>query len=493
MVVQHNLTAMNSNRMLGVNTKSQAKSTEKLSSGYKINRAADDAAGLSISEKMRKQIRGLTQASSNAQDGISAVQTAEGALNEVQDMLQRMNELAVKSANGTHSETDRDYIQNEIDQLTTEIDRVSETTKFNETYLLKGDQNATKDYTYTYNTATGKAAEVKLPTTDSNNGNKLTVTFDPATASGEAQNEVAKLIRDQGFSVTSSSEKNATDPAKFDNSITLKLNGTEKYKVVEQTAGSVYEIQDNTGKKIASINLTVNNGGTVGVGQTDKFTKVGTETITASSATAGYGNGETMKYYDKDGNGIPENALDSYFTSSTNAAGTTITTSARSDAKNVYDALGNKLTPDSTLVTAKQDLTGALSLTLHVGADATSNNQISVNLDAMSAKGLGVNGLKVDGADDTNARDAIETIKEAIQKVSTQRSALGAVQNRLEHTINNLDNVVENTTSAESQIRDTDMATEMVKYSNNNILSQAGQAMLAQANQSNQGVLSLLQ
>ena len=493
MVVQHNLTAMNSNRMLGVTTKTQAKSTEKLSSGYKINRAADDAAGLSISEKMRKQIRGLTQASSNAQDGISAVQTAEGALNEVQDMLQRMNELAVKSANGTNSETDRDYIQNEIDQLTTEIDRVSETTKFNETYLLKGDQNATKDYTYTYNTATGKAAEVKLPTTDSNNGNKLTVTFDPATASGEAQNEVAKLIRDQGFSITSSSEKNATDPAKFDNSITLKLNGTEKYKVVEQTAGSVYEIQDNTGKKIASINLTVNNGGTVGVGQTDKFTKVGTETITASSATAGYGNGETMKYYDKDGNGIPENALDSYFTSSTNAAGTTITTSARSDAKNVYDALGNKLTPDSTLVTAKQDLTGALSLTLHVGADATSNNQISVNLDAMSAKGLGVNGLKVDGADDTNARDAIETIKEAIQKVSTQRSALGAVQNRLEHTINNLDNVVENTTSAESQIRDTDMATEMVKYSNNNILAQAGQAMLAQANQSNQGVLSLLQ
>ena len=493
MVVQHNLTAMNSNRMLGVTTKTQAKSTEKLSSGYKINRAADDAAGLSISEKMRKQIRGLTQASSNAQDGISAVQNAEGALNEVQDMLQRMNELAVKSANGTNSETDRDYIQNEIDQLTTEIDRVSETTKFNETYLLKGDQNATKDYTYTYNTATGKAAEVKLPTTDSNNGNKLTVTFDPATASGEAQNEVAKLIRDQGFSVTSSSEKNATDSAKFDNSITLKLNGTEKYKVVEQTAGSVYEIQDNTGKKIASINLTVNNGGTVGVGQTDKFTKTGTETITASSATAGYGNGETMKYYDKDGNGIPENALDSYFTSSTNAAGTTITTSARSDAKNVYDALGNKLTPDSTLVTAKQDLTGALSLTLHVGADATSNNQISVNLDAMSAKGLGVNGLKVDGADDTNARDAIETIKEAIQKVSTQRSALGAVQNRLEHTINNLDNVVENTTSAESQIRDTDMATEMVKYSNNNILAQAGQAMLAQANQSNQGVLSLLQ
>ena len=153
MVVQHNLTAMNSNRMLGLTTATQAKSTEKLSSGYKINRAADDAAGLSISEKMRKQIRGLTQASSNAQDGISAVQTAEGALNEVQDMLQRMNELAVKSANGTQSEDDRSYIQNEIDQLTTEIDRVAETTKFNETYLLKGDTGAAKDTNFQYKEA----------------------------------------------------------------------------------------------------------------------------------------------------------------------------------------------------------------------------------------------------------------------------------------------------------------------------------------------------
>ena len=150
MVVQHNLTAMNSNRMLGITTSTQAKSTEKLSSGYKINRAADDAAGLSISEKMRKQIRGLTQASANANDGISAVQTAEGALSEVQDMLQRMNELAVKAANGTNSEDDRSYIQNEIDQLTTEIDRVAETTKFNETYLLKGDRDALKGFSLSY-------------------------------------------------------------------------------------------------------------------------------------------------------------------------------------------------------------------------------------------------------------------------------------------------------------------------------------------------------
>ena len=487
MVVQHNLTAMNSNRMLGITTKSQAKSTEKLSSGYKINRAADDAAGLSISEKMRKQIRGLTQASSNAQDGISAVQTAEGALNEVQDMLQRMNELAVKAANGTQSEDDRSYIQNEIDQLTTEIDRVAETTKFNETYLLKGDQDNEKAYTYSYATATGKAATATMSTTASTKGSKITTMTFKTTASADEQNEVAKLIRDQGINVQYSSKDSATT-GKVVNSATVSLNGTDKYTVTN-TTGNDYSIKDAKGNEIATFTLENAN-----LGEKDKADAItpGTETFTASKATAGYKDGDTVKYYDKDGNGIPENALSKYFSSTTNAAGT-VSSTVKADAPLVYDALGNKIDAAVADISAKQDLTGALTLTLHVGADATSNNQISVNLDAMSAKGLGVNGLKVDGTDDTNAKGSIETIKEAIQKVSTQRSALGAVQNRLEHTISNLDNVVENTTSAESQIRDTDMATEMVKYSNNNILSQAGQAMLAQANQSNQGVLSLLQ
>mgnify|MGYP002648129333 CR=1 FL=1 len=487
MVVQHNLTAMNSNRMLGITTKSQAKSTEKLSSGYKINRAADDAAGLSISEKMRKQIRGLTQASSNAQDGISAVQTAEGALNEVQDMLQRMNELAVKAANGTQSEDDRSYIQNEIDQLTTEIDRVAETTKFNETYLLKGDQDNEKAYTYSYATATGKAATATMSTTASTKGSKITTMTFKTTASADEQNEVAKLIRDQGINVQYSSKDSATT-GKVVNSATVSLNGTDKYTVTN-TTGNDYSIKDAKGNEIATFTLENAN-----LGEKDKADAItpGTETFTASKATAGYKDGDTVKYYDKDGNGIPENALSKYFSSTTNAAGT-VSRTVKADAPLVYDALGNKIDAAVADISAKQDLTGALTLTLHVGADATSNNQISVNLDAMSAKGLGVNGLKVDGTDDTNAKGSIETIKEAIQKVSTQRSALGAVQNRLEHTISNLDNVVENTTSAESQIRDTDMATEMVKYSNNNILAQAGQAMLAQSNQSNQGVLSLLQ
>ena len=275
MVVQHNLRAMNSNRMLGLTSASQAKSTEKLSSGYKINRAADDAAGLSISEKMRRQIRGLTQATANAQDGISMVQTAEGALTEVHDMLQRMNELAVKAANGSNQSVDRDYIDSEIQQLKSEIDRVAETTTFNEKNLLKEDQ-------------------------------------------------------------------------------------------------------------------TIN---------------------------------------------------------------------------------------------------------LQVGAESAAENSIGVNLKAMTAAGLSLSTLTVKGDGTTGedaAKSAIDSIKKALQTVSEQRSDLGAQQNRLEHTINNLNNVVENTTSAESAIRDTDMATEMVKYSNNNILAQAGQAMLAQSNQANQGVLSLL-
>ena len=380
MVVQHNLTAMNSNRMLGITTSSQAKSTEKLSSGYKINRAADDAAGLSISEKMRKQIRGLTQASANAQDGISSVQTAEGALTEVHDMLQRMNELAVKASNGTMSENDRDYVQNEIDQLVTEIDRVSITTKFNETYLLDG---KTGDKTYT------------------------------AVTSG---------------SVT-------------------KMEG----------------ISD-----LVKTAVMTKNGSTVKELANDADTKIGSYTYVTEAANA---DGET-KFADK-GEFV--------------AAVKKEIMVADKNIKNVT------LTDDGVKIEAFADVKGALNMSLQVGADTTADNKIEASISQLSARGLGVNGLRVDGTSSTNADKAVNTISDAIQKVSTQRSALGAIQNRLEHTINNLDNVVENTTSAESQIRDTDMATEMVKYSNNNILAQAGQAMLAQANQSNQGVLSLLQ
>ena len=454
MVVQHNLTAMNSNRMLGVTTKTQAKSTEKLSSGYKINRAADDAAGLSISEKMRKQIRGLTQASLNAQDGISAVQTAEGALNEVQDMLQRMNELAVKAANGTMSENDRTYIQNEVDQLTTEIDRVAETTKFNETYLLKGDKTADSDYMFTYGATAGTTSYALKDgvTLFDENGKKV--------EAGTVLDTTKKYYKDYKAGT-------AAADGDFDGT-----TDTDKNKVV------LYD--GATGEAVAIGKAEYKNKANY------YSTKVGTEQDPKDNAFS------TSKldnaYYDKDGNKIAENALSNYLKTTD---GTTINVK---DGVKLYDANGNDVTANvqGTQFSAKAT-TGALTLSLHVGADATSNNQISLDITAMSAERLGVAGLKVDGSDDTNALSAVDTIKEAIQKVSTQRSALGAVQNRLEHTINNLDNVVENTTSAESQIRDTDMATEMVKYSNNNILAQAGQAMLAQSNQANQGVLSLLQ
>ena len=532
MVVQHNLTAMNSNRMLGLTTAAQAKSTEKLSSGYKINRAADDAAGLSISEKMRKQIRGLTQASSNAQDGISAVQTAEGALNEVQDMLQRMNELAVKSANSTNSASDREAIQAEIDQLTTEIDRVSETTKFNETYLLKGDSDATKDKNFQYKAgdvlkqdlyyvegnqvktlqkgtyidgidttkqyysdSTGKKVGEKAAQADSSSlldaNTKTVVKADSFyIKSGGKFYAVAKGTEYDNTKTyyTASGVTGANKPVDSDMASVAPTNVSEAGHYV---VSSGVELYDSEGNKVEA-------GTDIGTNASvlSSYYKTKTQVILGAAADAvkvsDYKTQNTIQFIDKDGNEIAANGLDKYIGND----------GKLKDGAELYIKTGEGITDrvaakqtdvDNFVDSTAEYKTGALTLKLHVGADATTNNQISIDIKSMSAETLGVKGLKVDGNDDTNALNAIETIKAALNKVSDQRSALGAVQNRLEHTISNLDNVVENTTSAESQIRDTDMATEMVKYSNNNILAQAGQAMLAQANQSNQGVLSLLQ
>ena len=442
MVVQHNLTAMNSNRMLGITTKSQAKSTEKLSSGYKINRAADDAAGLSISEKMRKQIRGLTQASSNAQDGISAVQTAEGALTEVHDMLQRMNELAVKAANGTNSSDDRQYIQDEVNQLVEEIDRVSTTTKFNETYLLKGNGEAT--------TKTLKAKSAGFEGTWSGLGTgSATFTMDELKVGDEI------TIAGKKYGVSGDADavlKSATGKDTLAKGETVEIDGTT-YKVADKTEPKTNEITlDDLKAKLTANKTHSVNGKTYGVG-----------------TVAGYDTATNL--YGK----IKDEIAKASSIGTDNKATVTNT-------NNVFEVQEGTVNVDK-----------AVNLDLHVGADSYTSNKISMSIDAMSAKGLGINGIQVGGDNGQNGTYAIDSIKEAIQMVSTQRSALGAIQNRLEHTINNLDNVVENTTSAESQIRDTDMATEMVKYSNNNILAQAGQAMLAQSNQSNQGVLSLLQ
>ena len=486
MIVQHNITAMNSNRMLGLTTNSLAKSTEKLSSGYRINRAADDAAGLSISEKMRKQIRGLDQASTNAEDGISAVQTAEGALNEVHSMLQRMNELAVQSANGTNSESDRTAIQNEIDQLTTEIDRVSETTKFNETYLLKGDKSQDKQYTYSYgNFKTGVDGAIAKTTVKG-----LEFTFAGSTAADttkkmqDEKNEFMTAVRDQGVKVEAYWDTTGTT-AGANYKLTLNGSAADKFTVVQDsTTKTKFNIIDADNNTIGSVTVGATTVPTAGSAPQSATVIAKDADMTAAKTTKAQ-----AKYYDKDGNSIPANTLSKYVKYDTADSKIKV----RSDAPKVYDALGKETKIDVADISELQDLTAPLTVKLHVGADATANNQITINIASMSAKGLGVNGLKVDGANDTNALNAIDTIKESIQKVSDQRSALGAVQNRLEHTISNLDNVVENTTSAESRIRDTDMAEEMVNYSKNNILQQAGQSMLAQANQANQGVLSLLQ
>ena len=437
MVVQHNLTAMNSNRMLGVTTKTQAKSTEKLSSGYKINRAADDAAGLSISEKMRKQIRGLTQASLNAQDGISAVQTAEGALTEVHDMLQRMNELAVKAGNGTMSADDRNYVQNEIDQLVNEIDRVSETTKFNETYLLKGDA--------------------------ASNGNKKTF----------AANDVLGTVDGVTVKANGATATELTDGAQ------IKIGTVE----VVSSDNTNFAIADDAAQKKAQNVVKITSDGT----NATVTLKDGTE-VTNTIAEIANSYGIEVK-----NNATGSATISKQLKVETTNAGVTGTYTGNLNDLAAGADVNVKLAIGASGSTALSSSEKALILSFQVGADTTAENKIEVSLESMSAKGIGVNGLQVNGKDSTNADAAVKTIASAIQKVSTQRSALGAVQNRLEHTINNLDNVVENTTSAESQIRDTDMATEMVKYSNNNILAQAGQAMLAQSNQANQGVLSLLQ
>ena len=351
MVVQHNLTAMNSNRMLNITTSAQAKSTEKLSSGYKINRAADDAAGLSISEKMRRQVRGLSQASANAEDGISCVQTAEGALNEVQDMLQRMNELAVKGENGTLTTTDRSYIQAEIRQLMSEVDRVQSTTTFNEMNLLDG--------SFMKGLQVGAEA-----------GQHIDISIANMSMIGLA--------------------------AGIDNKLYTKITYNNLVK--------------NTGVKYTAT--------------TYKSETVGKQNVMIGSV-------DTNK-----------------------------TTTTYSTIKGNTYSKAEMITKTATAV---------INSFMRLATGTASSVATAQTFNSLNA-----------------------FIKGALSLVSQQRSDLGAIQNRLEHTINNLDNIVENTTSAESAIRDTDIATEMVKYSNNNILQQAGTSMLSQANQSNQLALSLL-
>ena len=656
MVVQHNMQAANANRMLNVTTGQQAKSTEKLSSGYRINRAADDAAGLTISEKMRKQIKGLDRASTNAEDGVSAVQTAEGALTEVHSMLQRMNELATQASNGTNSESDRSAIQDEISQLTTEIDRVAETTKFNETYLLKGNTDGTtSDMKINAHDAglkgvltdNGDNATFELPK-DLEKGDKVTIAGTEYTIGDKAGTSttdgyntyanVQNSVIGAGDSVTDTSGNTYTFVDKIANAddwnngtkftITDEQGNSKEYTIAANTDLTANEIKNTDAKELIAkelanpshkVTMTAYNDGTttkdvnaevvssldskerssvawagktvnafktettangglnnadvksVSIGGKDTTItanrpvsssdiadvvgsmkagdqlKVGTKTLTIADKTDAK-NGEytvtdalkainvnaddmdavefAIKSSNKDGikmlasKGITNDATaDTTPTlDGTNAVTVVGATSSDNNANTItkaeaYEKMAKELQTASSIGTddgaeakvtnhgngkftiekGTASVTDSLSFSLHVGADADMTNKITVGIDSMSAAGLGIKGINVKDDSGIAATYAIDAIADAVSKVSSQRSSLGAVQNRLEHTISNVDNVVENTTSAESRIRDTDMASEMVNYSKNNILAQAGQSMLAQANQSNQGVLSLLQ
>ena len=477
MVVQHNMQAANANRMLNITSGAQSKSTEKLSSGYRINRAADDAAGLSISEKMRKQIRGLDKASSNAQDGVSSVQTAEGALTEVHSMLQRMNELATQAANGTNSTTDRSAIQDEMDQLTTEIDRVAETTKFNETYLLKGD-NGTK-------TINMKAHDAGLKGTLTDNGDG-TATF----VMDELKVGDSVSIGGKNYTIGATADEAKTT---FDDKVKKKgdkltINGKSIEIVENYDNGQGADADAKKADLQSKGQYTLNDAkALIGEGTTIKFAD-GTSLKAMKGATDGIDDNDTSVITAKKAYTLAQDEL-----LKANQIGDT-----NNDAKvGKDDAFASYTLTDASntfkIHTGTSNVAEKLSFSLHVGSDADMTNKITVGIETMNSSYLGIKGLNVNDDSGIAGTYAIDAISDALQKVSDQRSSLGAVQNRLEHTIDNLDNVVENTTSAESRIRDTDMAKEMVNYSKNNILAQAGQSMLAQANQSNQGVLSLLQ
>ena len=494
MVVQHNMQAANANRMLGITSGAQAKSTEKLSSGYKINRAADDAAGLTISEKMRKQIRGLDKASSNAQDGVSSVQTAEGALTEVHSMLQRMNELAVQSSNGTNSSDDRQAIQDEVDQLTTEIDRVAETTKFNEIYLLKGDDSSTKNvYMNAHDaglkgtladgakSATFTMDELKTGDSVKIAGKQYTIGASKADV-GTALDKKLLIVPTTAGAYTSGATFSVNNETY---TITTKAADNSIEKITNSAGQTAYEDNGNikwastlpTGKDaLTDVKKLVNAGDTVKVDDTTM------KAMADADATAGVDSDDSSIITKAQAEKMIKEELTAANNIGTTDKKATVAAGVTADGKTTYAITKGYATVANTL-----------SFNLHVVADADMTNKITVDIDTMNSSNLGIKGINVKDATGTAATYAIDAIADAVAKVSSQRSALGAVQNRLEHTIDNLDNISENTSSAESRIRDTDMAKEMVNYSKNNILAQAGQSMLAQANQSNQGVLSLLQ
>ena len=543
MIVQHNIQAMNANRMLGIVSNSQAKSTEKLSSGYRINRAADDAAGLAISEKMRSQIRGLTQASTNAEDGISMIQTAEGALNESHSILQRMRQLAVQAANGTETDNDRDNIQDEIEQLQDELDRIAETTEFNTMKLLDGTFDGTNTSTTTagpkyadYNGTLGAfitsdITGVQISTNTSatvggesaiwdSTGKLLTISL--AENKTYTQADIDGLIKNakqEDFSATNTPANVTMKLATGVYTATANSVATSAGTAAGAKASGSSTITGNSFVGANTIEITSNKYGAdynidikfifdadageeeVELSTSPVYTMTATSITDVMTTNAGYEvHLQSGKEY------TSEDIEDLLATvglnvdvelSGTAAPGTDdpntlfVTDSSTNTTINLTGGTG--LGDDDAFLTQNNydSIASAGGMTLQVGANE--GQTMTFNIGDMSASALGVSGNNVRVDEQDRASAAITIIDAAIEKVSKQRSTLGAVQNRLEHTIANLDTSAENLQQAESRIRDVDMAAEMVEYSKYNILSQASQSMLAQANQSTQGVLSLLQ
>ncbi|MBE7681622.1 flagellin [Paenibacillus sp. P13VS] len=454
MIINHNIAAMNTHRQLSTNTANTNKNIEKLSSGLRINRAGDDAAGLAISEKMRGQIRGLDQASRNAQDGISLIQTAEGALNETHSILQRMRELSVQSSNDTNTDSDRAELQKEITQLKEEIDRIGDTTEFNTKKLLDG--RSGKNALVTAETGTGDLAKVISTGANAIGGTYGGITIGTAATKSAYAND--------GADVTAATSVGETN---------LVLNGVD-FTFAKDTSASDVAAAINAKSKEIGFTATVA-GAKVTFAANDfgsgyKLTATGTASSIIGDETLGVNAVVT---------GAP--------------AGSTATIE---DAKHgsvvtfVGGALdGTKIDTAGTAANDTVELTVAdNSLDFQIGANA--GQKINIAIQDMRSGALGVNNIDVSNA--TTASDSITTIDNALSKVSGERSKLGAYQNRLEHTINNLGASSENLSAAESRVRDVDMAKEMMSQTKNNILAQAAQAMLAQANQQPQGVLQLL-
>ena len=480
MRIQHNIAAVNAHRQLAANNTSVSKNLEKLSSGYRINRAGDDAAGLAISEKMRGQIRGLDQATNNANDGISLVQTAEGALTETHSILQRMRELAVQSSNGTYqNDVDRENLNKEVDSLKSEIDRIAKSTHFNKINLLDGNISGSEDG------MTVSSVKVGDPTP----ATAATATFELTTLGDADITIVGKTYTLSG----------ADANAQMDNLATQIAGDTTAS--VTATYDSVNHVINLTNKAAGagSISNTVSFSGT-GAGavtEVDAGTDAGTAstastTITFADGKLGDGNSFSVggTIYELDG----DSSVATGHTALNMSSYTPV--NGKYNAADIATALDTAMGASATASGNAVAITGDVKVTtggvsFQIGANGTSDQQVTLSVDDMSTKGLGINNISI--ATQGNANDAIASIDTAINTVSGTRADLGALQNRLEHTVNNLGVTSENLTSAESRIRDVDMAKEMMEMTKNNILTQAAQAMLAQANTQPQSILQLLQ